>query len=81
MPSRAPSAAAPTSTTIAWNVSGTGVNGSGTLICADVAVSTVTNATAAVRSAMRCARESACTVIAVRNVECMSRHLNVCVPR
>ena len=43
MPSRGPSAAAPSSTTIGWNVNGTGVNGSGMLICAAMAVSTVTN--------------------------------------
>ena len=43
MPSRAPSAAPPSSTTIGWNVNGTGVNGSGMLICAAAAVSTVTN--------------------------------------
>src|SRR3954462_15588521 len=33
MPRRAPSAAAPTSTTIGWNVNGTGVNGSRIAIC------------------------------------------------
>lgn len=51
-PSRAPSAAAPTSTTIGWNVNGTGVNGSGMLICAAIAVSTVMKTTAPARSAI-----------------------------
>ena len=39
IPSRAPSAAPPSSTTIGCSVNGTGVNGSGTLICAAAAVS------------------------------------------
>jgi hypothetical protein len=49
LPSREPSTAAPSSTIIGWNVNGTGVNGSGMLICAAMAVSTVTNATAPAR--------------------------------
>ena len=36
-----------------WNVNGTGVNGSGTLTCAAMAVSTVTNRTAPTCSAIR----------------------------
>ena len=42
-PSRDPSAMPPSSTTIGWNVNGTDVNGSGTLICAAAAVSAATN--------------------------------------
>ena len=49
MPSREPSAAPPSSTTIGCSVNGTGVNGSGMLICAAAAVSAVTNSTAATR--------------------------------
>ena len=60
MPRRDPSTAAPTSTTIGWNVNGTGVNGSGMVICAAITVSTVTNATAPACSAVRSARESVC---------------------
>src|SRR4029450_11986031 len=47
IPRRAPSAAPPSSTTIGVSVNGTGVNGSGTLICAATAVNAVTNSTAA----------------------------------
>src|SRR6476659_8757548 len=47
MPSRDPSAAPPSRTTIGCSVNGTGVNGSGTLICAAAAVTAVTNSTAA----------------------------------
>ena len=43
IPSRDPSAAPPSSTTIGWSVKGTGVNGSGMLTCAAIAVRTVTN--------------------------------------
>ena len=39
------------------SVNGTGVNGSGTLTCAAMAVSTVMNSTAAIRSATSNARE------------------------
>jgi hypothetical protein len=35
-----------------WNVNGTGVNGSGMLICAAIAVSTVMKTTAPARSAI-----------------------------
>jgi hypothetical protein len=47
MPNREPSAAPPSSTTIGWSVSGTGVNGSGTLTWAAAAVSALTKSTAA----------------------------------
>ena len=61
MPSRAPSGAAPTSTTIGWNVKGTGVNGSGMLICAATAVKFVTKSTAPICSPNRSARASSRT--------------------
>ena len=51
MPSRAPSAAPPTSTIIGCSVNGTGVNGSGMLTCAATAVRTATKRTAAARMA------------------------------
>ena len=47
MPSRGPSTAPPSSTIIGWSVKGTGVNGSGTLICEAAAVSADTNSVAA----------------------------------
>ena len=49
IPSRDPSAAPPMSTTISCMVSGTGVNGSGTLICAAAAVAAAIRATAPTR--------------------------------
>jgi hypothetical protein len=55
-------------------VNGTGVNGSGMLICAAIVVSTVTNATAAARSASRSARESVRRVAKVSNVGCIARY-------
>ena len=51
MPSREPSAAPPSRTTIGCSVNGTGVNGSGMLTCAATIVRTVTNSTAAARKA------------------------------
>jgi len=70
-PSLAPSAAAETSTTIGWNVKGTGVNGSGMLICAAMAVRTVANATAPARSAARRARASPRAATVESRVGCM----------
>ena len=73
MPSREPSAAAPTSTTIGWNVNGTGVNGSGTLTCAATAVSTVTNTHgASLFGGAKRARIGARAVIVASKVGCMS---------
>jgi hypothetical protein len=71
MPRREPSTAAPTSTTIGCSVSGTGVNGSGTLICAATHVSTIMNATAPARSASLSVRASPVTTV-VRSVGCMN---------
>lgn len=81
MPSREPRTAAPSSTTIGWKVNGTGVNGSGMLICAAIAVSTVTNATAPARSAIRSPRESARVMKRDSSVGCMEADLSVCVQR
>ncbi len=47
-PSRDPSASAPSNTTIGCSVSGTAVNGTGTLICAATIVRTVTKSTEAI---------------------------------
>src|SRR5438067_4278494 len=73
-PRRDPSAAAPTSTTIGWNVNGTGVNGSGMLICAAIAVSTATNTTAPVCSAAG-TRTSTRVVNASKNVGYMDANV------
>jgi hypothetical protein len=81
MPSREPSSAPPSSTTIGWNVKGTGVNGSGRLICAAITVSTVTNATAPARSAIRSARDSARARARDSSVGCIEADLSVCVQR
>jgi hypothetical protein len=72
MPRRAPRTAPPTSTTIGCIVKGTGVNGSGTLICAAIAVSTIMNATAPARSANPSARVLSRVATRVRNVDCMN---------
>src|SRR6185295_9029054 len=74
MPRREPSAAAPTSTTIGWNVKGTGVNGSGIAICAASAVSAVTATTAPVCSTAR-TRASARLVSASTNVGYIGAHV------
>src|ERR1051326_4553445 len=68
MPRREPSAMAPSRTIIGWNVNGTGVNGSGTLICAAAAVSAATNATAPARSATRNPSDSARVVTTASKV-------------
>ena len=60
------------STTIGCNVSGTGVNGSGMLICAAAAVSTIMNATAPARSANLSARVSSRVTTRVSRVGCMT---------
>ena len=69
MPSREPSTAPPSSTTIGCSVNGTGVNGSGMLNWAATAVSTVTKSTAATREARsrtrRAPRRSSATCRAV----------------
>src|ERR1700730_1437030 len=70
MPRRGPSAAAPSSTTIGWEVNGTGVNGSGMLTWAAVAVRIVTKRTAPICSATR-KRASARAVTVSSNVGCM----------
>jgi hypothetical protein len=61
-------------------VNGTGVNGSGMLTCAAIAVSTATNATAPICSAIR-NRASARVMIAPKSVEYMNADLSVCVLR
>ena len=58
MPSSGPSTAPASSTTIGWNVNGTGVNGSGTLICAAAAVSTIMNSVAASLSGVEIASDT-----------------------
>ena len=74
MPRREPSAAPPSSTTIGCSVNGTGVNGSGMLTWAAIAVSTVTNSTAATRKRgrelARAPRRSsaACRAVTVRAI-------------
>ena len=66
MPSREPSAAPPSSTTIGCSVNGTGVNGSGMLTCAAAAVSAVTNSTAATRTGDRTGRPARATCLQQR---------------
>src|SRR5688572_26858676 len=65
-PSREPSTRPPTSTTIGWNVNGTCVKGSGKLICAAAAVSTVMNSSEPTRIA-RPSAESATRVVMTLN--------------
>ena len=80
MPSRGPSAAAPSSTTIGWKVNGTGVNGSGMLIWAAIAVRIVTKRTAPICSATR--KRAAARVVTVSSkVGYMKADLSVCVQR
>ncbi len=80
VPSRDPSAAAPTSTTIGWNVNGTGVNGSGRLICAAIAVRTVTKTTAPICSAVRYGASERAVIVSSK-VEYMKADLSVCAQR
>src|SRR6266508_4232168 len=65
------------STSIGWNVNGTGVNGNGTLTCAAIAVRMVTKSTAAACWATRSDRDGAPRVSVASRVGCMTADLNM----